>query len=293
VNFFCNGIYQFGLVADVAARADFSWHPERDARASYLRVGAKPLWIQMGADPAVYRPLRRVERSLAACFVGQRYADRDRWLAAIVRAKIPLSIFGPGWGSNGNGAAESNQREYLGRRLERPGSMNSYLQAVLMAISINGLTKGMSRVAKQAQYRRETARLTPLLAPFSKGSISFQKIADVFSAHEICLNFSNVWADGRPGSALISHVRLRDFEAPMCRTCYLTAFTDEIAEFYEPGREIETYKTAEELVDKIRFYLSHGEAAEKLRSAGYKRAISDHTWERRFEQLFREAGLDN
>jgi hypothetical protein len=31
-----------------------------------------------------------------------------------------------------------------------------------------------------------------------------------------------VWADGRSGSPLIPHVRLRDFEATMCRACYLT-----------------------------------------------------------------------
>jgi len=100
-----------------------------------------------------------------------------------------------------------------------------------------------------------------------------------------------VWADGRPGAALIPHVRLRDFEAPMCRTCYLTGFTDEIAEFYEPGVEIDTYSTSEELVDKTRFYLGHPAAAERLREAGYRRARRDHTWDRRFAQLFRMIGV--
>jgi hypothetical protein len=129
-------------------------------------------------------------------------------------------------------------------------------------------------------------------APFSKGAIPFQNIAEVFARHEICLNFSSVRVGGRPGSALIPHVRLRDFEAPMCRTCYLTGFSDEIAEFYEQGKEIDTYRTPEELVDKIRFYLGHAAAAEKMRSAAYERAVHHHTWTKRFEQLFREAELD-
>ena len=105
------------------------------------------------------------------------------------------------------------------------------------------------------------------------------------------LNFSNVWADGRPGASLIPHVRLRDFEAPMCRTCYLTGATDEIKEFYEIGAEIDTYADAKELVDKAKFYLTHPQKAEALREAGYSRALRDHTWKRRFEELFSKIGL--
>jgi len=71
---------------------------------------------------------------------------------------------------------------------------------------------------------------------------------------------------------LIPHVRLRDFEGPMCRACYLTGHTDEIAEFYEIGKEIETYRSVEELVDKTKFYLNSPNSAERLRAAGYERA---------------------
>ena len=102
------------------------------------------------------------------------------------------------------------------------------------------------------------------------------------------LNFSNVWADGRPGSKLIPHVRLRDFEAPMCRTCYLTGYSEEILEFYEPGAEIDVYRSTEELIEKTNYYLAHPSHAEKLRAAGYERARRDHTWARRFEQLFQK-----
>ena len=115
----------------------------------------------------------------------------------------------------------------------------------------------------------------------------------MFAQHEVCLNFSNVWDDGQAGARLIPHVRLRDFEGPMCRTCYITGHSAEIAEFYEVGREIETYGSAEELIDKTRFYLEHGDAAEKLREAGFRRALKDHTWQRRFEELFRKIGVAN
>jgi spore maturation protein CgeB len=77
----------------------------------------------------------------------------------------------------------------------------------------------------------------------------------------------------------------------MCRTCYLTGHSDEIQEFYDIGREVDTYRSAEELVDKAKFYLGHPDVAESLRDAGYRRALRDHTWKRRFEDLFQKIGL--
>jgi spore maturation protein CgeB len=133
--------------------------------------------------------------------------------------------------------------------------------------------------------------LTPQFEAYARGAVSFDRQADIFSQCEVCLNFSNVWADGRPGSVLIPHVRLRDFEVPMCRSCYLTGHSDEIEEFYDIGREIETYRTKEELVSKVRFYLANQRAAEQLREAGYRRARRDHTWVRRFDQLFQAIGV--
>ncbi len=293
VNFFCNSIYQFQLVRDIARGADFSWHAEKDARALYLEVGANPVWVQMGADPHVYHPIEGVGRERVACFVGQRYADRDRWAAALTEANIPLVLYGPGW--NVSSAIESHlavdSREYLGRRHPPAGSGRAYIDTVARNWRNAGVIRGTFRTVKQMNYRRESRRLSSLLAKHARGSVSFEKQKEVFARSEVVLNFSNVWADGRPGSKLVPHVRLRDFEAPMCRSCYLTGRTDEIEEFYEIGKEIEVYRNEIQLIDKVRFYLSHPIAAEKLREAGYKRAIHDHTWKRRFEELFAKIEL--
>ena len=295
INFYCNSIYQFELVTDVARKADYAWHAERDARARYRQVGANPVWVQMGADPDVYRPVEGTVRQAAACFVGQRYADRDRWMSALVKANLPVSIYGPGWRSGHASGAKTSDSElaaqYLGRRLRQAGTIGSYMAAARSTVSRDGVIKGTARIVRQVRYRNSTSQLTPLFADVARGPIAFDEIASVFSAHEVCLNFSHVWADGRPGSDLIPHVRLRDFEGPMCRTCYLTGHTDEIAEFYRIGREIDTYRSEEELVDKVRFYLAKRDRAEQLRVAGHARARRDHTWDQRFRELFRKTGL--
>ena len=293
VNFYCNSIYQFAQVAAIAAKVDFAWHPEKSAREFYLRVGAKPVWVQMAADPELCHPVEGVERKRAACFIGQRYADRDRCLAALHDAHLPFDIYGAGWDSTIETAEDIAPREevYLGRKQYRPGSYASYAHTIRENIESDGLIGGLSRTAEQMRYRRKTHRLTPQIAAHAKGKA--ENIATTLAAYEVCLNFSNVWADGRPGSALIPHVRLRDFEAPMCRTCYITGHSDEIGESYEIGREIDTYGTAGELVDKTKFYLNNPIVAERLRTAGYERARRDHTWVKRFGELFRKIGLNN
>jgi len=293
VNFYCNSMYQFPLVADIAAKVDYSWHPEKNARELYLRAGARPVWVQMGADPDVYRPLPDVPRRPSVCFVGQRYADRDRWLAKLDEGGVPFDLYGSGWiGSAERASDVSMDAEiYLGRRQYPAGGFESYARTVGDNIARDGLISGFSRTAKQWQYWHETKLLAPRVAVHAKGRAN--DIASTFAQYEVCLNFSNVWADGRPGSKLIPHVRLRDFEAPMCKTCYLTGHTDEIGDFYNLGEEIETYRTEEELIDQSRFYLTHPDAAEKLREAGYQRAIHDHTWKRRFAELFSKLELNN
>lgn len=298
VNFYCNSIYQFDLVAEVAAAANWAWHAEKHARSLYLNVGARPVWVQMGADPDVYRPIMGEQRQPNACFVGQRYADRDRWMFRLAQAGVPLAIYGPGWvGNDGaattgpTGAVVAECGPYLGRRNYAPGSLPAYLNVIARNIEKSGLCGGLARSWRQACYRRESRRLLPALAPWAQGPVPFTQICSVFSRHEVVLNFAAVWADGAPGSNLINHVRLRDFEAPMCRTCYLTGHTDEIEEFYEVGKEIDSYRSPEELVEKIRHYLRHPQDGERLRDAGFRRAVGQHTWNHRFAQLFSEIGL--
>jgi spore maturation protein CgeB len=292
VNFYCNSIYQFSLVAAIAARADFSWHPERDARASYMAAGARPVWVQMGADPKLYCVIEGTARQRKVCFVGSRYADRERWLAALADAAVPLDIYGRGWALTEQieRPADRDETVYLGREKFPLDSLKSYLQRARLEIEDNGVFGGVKRLGAQAAYRIERRRLNNKIRSHAKGVAA--DVAEVFSAYEVCVNFSNVWADGRAGSQLIPHVRLRDFEGPMSRTCYLTGHTDEICEFYAVGREIDTYRNESELVDKAWFYLNNPDRAERLRTAGHQRALRDHTWRRRFEELFRKIGLN-
>lgn len=292
VNFYCNSIHQFELVKEVARAAHWAWHAEKPAHDKYRAAGANPVWVQMGANPDVYHPIDGVECQDAVCFVGRRYADRVRLVAALVQAEIPVEVFGSGWSRSESSTSDTDSDSgstHLGRPQYSKGSLAAYMKVVRDHINRYGLIGGVRRMWRQWQHRRETKQLEPVIEPVLRGYAD--DLAETFNAYEVVLNFSNVWKDGRPGSELVPHVRMRDFEAPMCRSCYLTGHTDEIHRFYDIGEEIDTYRTRDELIDKTSYYLSHPTKAERLRRAGYERAIRDHTWRRRFEELFRKTGL--
>lgn len=290
INFYCNSIYQFGLVSAIAPAVDFAWHAEMDAGPAYRAIGANPIWVQMAADPNVYQPYPGVTRQNDACFVGQRYADRATLLAALHQADVPFSVYGRGWSdADSTPTMPAAEQTRLGRPTVPPGSARAYLAEMRYLVAHDGLAAATWRIARRlgqyGQARKERAMLAPHVRSYARG------VAETFAAHAVVLNFSNVWSDGRPGSRLMAHVRLRDFEGPMSRSCFLTGYTPEIEHFYEIGREIDCYRSSDELIDKTRFYLANTDAAERLREAGWQRARRDHCWENRFNQLFAACGL--
>jgi hypothetical protein len=81
-------------------------------------------------------------------------------------------------------------------------------------------------------------------------------------------------------------LKLRDFDGPMSGSFYLTHDNPDLRKLYEVGREIETYRDIGECVDKVKWYLEHDDERESIASAGRQRALNDHTWFRRFSDLF-------
>jgi spore maturation protein CgeB len=92
-------------------------------------------------------------------------------------------------------------------------------------------------------------------------------------------------------NSLVIYTKLRDFEATMAGACYLTQKTPDNTNFFEDGKDIMTYTTADELIDKAKFLQKNEQARYKLRINAHQRALSEHTWSHRFEKAFTQLGL--
>lgn len=81
----------------------------------------------------------------------------------------------------------------------------------------------------------------------------------------------------------------RCFEIPATRTMMLSIYTDDLASMFEPDKEAAYFNSKEELIDKVKYYLSHDEERKKVGQAGYERLIRDgHEVTDRAQQIIDE-----
>lgn len=86
-------------------------------------------------------------------------------------------------------------------------------------------------------------------------------------------------------------LKLRDFDAPMSGSCYLTSDNPDLRNLFDVGREIVTYSNINSCVKEVGSLLKDDDRRESIARAGHLRAISDHTWDRRFHELFAKLAL--
>lgn len=114
------------------------------------------------------------------------------------------------------------------------------------------------------------------------GPLSIEDMVKLYSRSKINLGFGGV-----AGHKETFCLKGRDFEIPMSGGLYLTEDHPELRRAFQPGEEILTYQSIENLTQKIHYYLEHPEEADAIRKKGHERAMKDHAWEARFEKVFR------
>jgi hypothetical protein len=272
VNFSCNNVHQFDLVREIAPRFDACIVPERGALASFEAVGARTLRIQLAANPRVYRPMPEPRRFDAA-FVGQRYADRAEFLDYLYRNGVRVRAWGAGW--------------QVHKRLDV-----ATLKAAVALFEderLDGVRRLVRRSASAAGTDGDAAIDT---SAFGGPRLLHRDLVRTFSQARISLGFATA-GNSHTSTPRLTHLRLRDFEAPMSGALYLTERQDELAEYFDVGAEVLAYSNRDELLEQVRHYLAHPEQAERIRHAALLRARRDHTWQRRFAELFGALGLND
>ena len=261
VNFYCNSVHQFHLVEEIAPHFDYCMFPEREAIESYRAVGANPVHVQMAANPRFYKPYP-LPREFEVTFVGQRYLERPEYVHHLHANGVDVRVWGPGWQ----------------KRKKRPAGL------------VGRGRRLAGRLMRRVPGAAEPEELYALPGSRCGPPLSDEQLVKMYSRSAISLGFSEV-QHAQTGE-ITRHIRLRDFEAPMSGALYFTGYQDELVEYYRIDEEIICYETKEELLDKVRYYLSHRSEGERVREAGLRRARRDHTWENRFRSLFRAVGLD-
>ena len=137
------------------------------------------------------------------------------------------------------------------------------------------------------------------------GKVSHDEMIELFSASRINLNLSNSKAwDVRLCAAMPvnfarqlrspkigEQIKARQFEINACRAFQISYYVDGLERCYRIGEEIAIYLDPDDLLAKVKYYLSDGPLRDSIANAGYARTMKDHTFEQRFARVFAAMGL--
>ena len=115
---------------------------------------------------------------------------------------------------------------------------------------------------------------------------TFYLLVEIFNQSKIVLGFSTVGKNDD-----INILKGRDFEVPLTGSFYITGYHEELKEYFELGKDIETYTSKEDLLKKVKYYLENDEERENIAKMGYEKCIKKYTAKESYEKVFGYLGL--
>ena len=129
------------------------------------------------------------------------------------------------------------------------------------------------------------------IQPFGQGwgtqYLSTEEIIEVMNRSVI-----NLGMGGIVYSESLTNVKGRDFEITgVGGGVYLTSFNPDLAQHFVVGEEILCYRTREEMVELIRYYLGRPDKARAISRRGRERCLAEHRWLHRYQQICQILGI--
>ena len=232
----------------------------------------------MAANPNLYHPYN-VDRNYAVTFVGQNYARRRYYIAHLLENGVDVHVFGPGW------------RLREGNKVLRGTLRGAKRASISLKAQCAATPEAQARYSAELKHFDFGERLRKKYDTNFHPPLNDDDMIRMYSRSVMSLGFLEVFEAHDPSRPVRMHLHLRDFEAPMSGALYLTGDLEELHEFYEVGKEVLTYQNEDDMLDQVRYYTAHSTEAEVIRAAGLKRAQHDHTYQKRFYDLFARMGM--
>jgi spore maturation protein CgeB len=222
-NWFCDDHWRFDSFSSHYAPS-FSLvsttHAESVER--YNELGCRVVLAQWACNRYAYnrrgRPLK-----YEVTFVGQRYGERPKLVAAIRKAGIDIRCWGHGW------------------------------------------------------------RL---------GRLDHTEMVEVFESSRINLNLANSWRPRfSPRRPAVEQIKARLFEVPGSGGFLLTQPAPHLGEYFALESEVGIFRRAGDLVDRIQEWLADENRRADAADRAYRRVLEEHTYDRRFAEIFHAAGI--
>lgn len=262
VNFYCDHIREFFTPPEELRVFDLMWVPEFEALPMYRSAKVDHIHLPMPVWVAPEYRIQVAEENSSVSFIGSKDGLRARLISQVIAGGLPLEIRGSGW------AETAGQQPAI-----PPASAWKKMVNQLELVRQSGLRKMI--IYNLKKFERTWGADIP--AHYILDKPSFENYTRITRESKVTLGINRVPTYKRLDRNPLVYSRLRDLEAPMLGACYLTEHTEGLAELYDIGAEIETYRTADELILQCRELINSDTKRKMLRLAAQKRALAEHT----------------
>src|ERR1039457_4754379 len=241
----------------------------------FSKQGLSATHINHGFDPRVNERLIQRDKTIDFSFIGQllRFSNFHLKRCQILEklsSRVPVSIFSPSedivWIKVDDARTQAMATAFEIIRMFRPlGVPNKIFRHLPIFKNVINFT--------EKPFSPVSLKLKPFIRPAVFGLAMFQVLRD----SRVTLN---IHADSSPLFA--SNMRL--FETTGVGTCMVVDWKKNLHELFEEDKEIVTYKTVKECVDKVLWLLNHPNEREEIARAGQMRTLKETTFDQKGQQ---------
>lgn len=266
---------------EMATTFDLLWLTSKQTKYLYDKWGAKSVFVPYAANPYryVYHKLPITRR---VCFIGNPHGSRASIINSITSCQLPIDMYNGGKKNN-----EDNQDAIIPKWSIASAGTISVIRTRLKFHEGREMLRGaLLEKIKGAETIIKNDNLN------NYPGLTFEEMIEKYSEYVLSLSFSS-YAKTDALKKSIPVVNLRNFEIPMCGGLQICRYSDEMADYFEDGKEAVLYRSDDEKIDKIRYYLNTAKESEirTMKEAARKRCENEHSWSCRFSKVFQELGI--
>lgn len=247
---------------------DYNWSIQQGAIQYYNNIGANAFYIPLGTNPQIYKPYN-YKYHYDTIFMGVNKGYRRNMIKTIADNNIDIRTYGSKW-------------------------RNIQLTAGIYKNELKNTEHKVHKIIKEIKwYYSHFTNLHNIFGTY----LTLPELIKMYSKSKITINFPGYFEINNDKhntnfETAPKGIKGRDIEATMCGAFYITEYSKQIAQMYKIGKEIETYRNIDDLINKIHYYLNNLDEAEAIRQAGRIKAVNNYTWERSIKLAFTKMGID-
>lgn len=269
VNFYCDHVRQFRKLPEEFNVFNLNWVPEFKALRMYQEASLPFIHLPMPMWVEYKHRIETSEKNDQISFLGSYDIQRHLLLNKVLLKypKIKLSIYGSSWQNN----LDSKQIITNGHGLDY--TIKNKVSHQFSFIK----TQGILAYSRKLKQRNLNIPLTPYLLQHYYGKPDFDDYTAISKESMVTLGINRYPSYRFPLEKPDTYSRLRDIEAPMLGACYLTEWTPGLDKLYDLEEEIWTYKSVEELAEKVLILKNNTKKRASLRKKGQQKSLHKHS----------------